>query len=70
MFFCVVSNKLKEKWINSHKRILLDEKEKYKDLIRCDEDVLTCALFEAKAVKFLTARNNPDEIIEVNLYIG
>ena len=45
-------------------------KEKYKDLIKSDEDVLTCALFEAKAVKFLTARDNPDEIIEVNLYIG
>ena len=49
----------------------LDElREKYKDLVKSDEDVLTCALFEAKAVKFLTARNNPDEIIEVNLYIG
>ena len=45
-------------------------KEKYKDLIRCDEDVLTCALFENKAVKFLEQRNNPNEIIEVNLYIG
>ena len=45
-------------------------KEKYKDLIKSDEDVLTCALFEAKAVKFLTLRDNPDEIIEVNLYIG
>ena len=45
-------------------------KEKYKDLCKSDEDVLTCALFEQKAVKFLTARNNPDEIIEVNLYIG
>ena len=45
-------------------------KEKYKDLIKSDEDVLTCALFEAKAVKFLTERNNPNEIIEVNLYIG
>ena len=45
-------------------------KEKYKDLCKSDEDVLTCALFEAKAVKFLTQRNNPDEIIEVNLYIG
>ena len=33
-------------------------KEKYKDLIKSDEDVLTCALFEAKAVKFLTERNN------------
>ena len=49
----------------------LDElREKYKDLVKSDEDVLTCALFEAKAVKFLTARDNPDEIIEVNLYIG
>ena len=45
-------------------------REKYKDLVKSDEDVLTCALFEAKAVKFLTARNNPNEIIEVNLYIG
>ena len=45
-------------------------KEKYKDICKSDEDVLTCALFEAKAVKFLTERNNPDEIIEVNLYIG
>ena len=34
-------------------------KEKYKDLIKSDEDVLTCALFEQKAVKFLTERNNP-----------
>ena len=33
-------------------------KEKYKDLCKSDEDVLTCALFEQKAVKFLTARNN------------
>ena len=49
----------------------LDElREKYKDLVKSDEDVLTCALFEAKAIKFLTARDNPDEIIEVNLYIG
>ena len=45
-------------------------KEKYKDLVKSDEDVLTCALFESKAVKFLTERNNPNEIIEVNLYIG
>ena len=47
-------------------------KEKYKDLIRCDEDVLTCALFEAKAVKFLTQKykEETDEVIEVNLYIG
>ena len=48
-------------------------KEKYKDLCKSDEDVLSCALFENVAVKFLEARNNPkteeDEVIEVNLYI-
>ena len=48
-------------------------KEKYQDLCKSDEDVLSCALFENVAVKFLEARNNPkteeDEVIEVNLYI-
>ncbi len=47
-------------------------KEKYKDLVRSDEDVLTCALFEAIAVKFLENKYNPkpaDEVVEVNLYI-
>ena len=47
-------------------------KEKYKDLVKCDEDVLTCALFEAIAVKFLENKYNPkpaDEVVEVNLYI-
>ena len=47
-------------------------KEKYKDLVRCDEDVLTCALFEAIAVKFLENKYNPkpqDEVVEINLYI-
>lgn len=49
----------------------LDElREKYKDLVKSDEDVLTCALFEAKAVKFLTNRDNPNEVVEVNLFIG
>ena len=51
----------------------LDElREKYKDLVKSDEDVLTCALFEAKAVKFLTQRDKveTDEVIEVNLIIG
>lgn len=47
--------------------------EKYKDLCKSDEDVLSCALFENVAVKFLENRNNPkkdeDEIVEVNLYI-
>ena len=49
-------------------------KEKYKDLVRSDEDVLTCALFEQKAVKFLTEKYAPkqetkeeDEVIEFSL---
>lgn len=50
-------------------------KEKYKDLVKSDEDVLSCALFEQVAVKFLENRNNggnneKDEVVEVNLYIG
>lgn len=45
-------------------------KEKYKDLVKSEEDVLTCALFEAKAVKFLKQKYSEDEITEVNLYIG
>ena len=49
-------------------------KEKYKGLCNSDEDVLSCALFENVAVKFLENRNNPkaeeeDEIVEVNLYL-
>lgn len=50
-------------------------KEKYKDLVKSDEDILSCALFEQVAVKFLENRNNggngeKDEVVEVNLYIG
>ena len=45
-------------------------KEKYKDLVKSDEDVLTCALFETKAVKFLKQKYSEDEIVEINLYIG
>lgn len=50
-------------------------KEKYKDLVKSDEDVLSCALFEQVAVKFLENRDkkvseDKDEVIEVNLYIG
>ena len=50
-------------------------KEKYKDLVKCDEDVLSCALFEQVATSFLEKRNKKeageeDEVIEVNLYIG
>jgi oxaloacetate decarboxylase alpha subunit len=46
-------------------------KEKYKDLVRSDEDVLTCALFENVAVKFLQNKYKPkEEAVEINLYIG
>ena len=47
-------------------------KEKYKDLCKSDEDVLSCALFENVAVKFLENRDKveKDEIIEINLYVG
>ena len=49
-------------------------KEKYKDLCKSDEDVLSCALFENIAVKFLEKRNaTPNENVEIeefNLYIG
>ena len=48
-------------------------KEKYKELCKSDEDVLSCALFENVAVKFLENRNNPkteeDEIVEINLFV-
>ena len=48
-------------------------KEKYKDICKSDEDVLSCALFENVAVKFLTERNNPKSDVEVeefNVVIG
>ena len=49
-------------------------KEKYKDIVKSDEDVLSCALFENVAVKFLEARNNPkkdeDEVVEFDVVIG
>ena len=48
-------------------------KEKYKDLARSDEDVLSLALFEKVAVDFMTKRNNQDkaeEVEEFNLIIG
>ncbi len=47
-------------------------KEQYKDLAKCDEDVLSIALFEQVAIKFLTQKYAPkdeNEIVEVNLYI-
>ena len=39
-------------------------KEKYKDLIKCDEDVLSIALFENVAIKFLEEKYNPRPKIE------
>lgn len=48
-------------------------KEKYSSICKCDEDVLTCALFENVAVKFLQRRNAPkeeNEIEEFNVLIG
>ena len=47
-------------------------KEQYKDLARSDEDVLSIALFEQKAIKFLTEKYNPKpnvEVEEFNLFI-
>ena len=48
-------------------------KEKYKDLVKSDEDVLTCALFENVAVKFLENKyklnEEKEEPVEINLYI-
>ena len=58
-------------------------REKYKDICKSDEDVLTCALFENVAEKFLTKKYAPQpevveeapaedtvEVVEVNLIIG
>jgi oxaloacetate decarboxylase alpha subunit len=49
-------------------------KEKYKDLAKSDEDVLSLALFEKVAADFMAKRNNPTkeevEIEEFNLIIG
>ncbi len=47
-------------------------KEKYKDIARCDEDVLSLALFEAVATEFLTKKYNPQpevETEEFDMYI-
>ena len=53
-------------------------KAKYGDICESDEDVLSCALFENVAVKFLENRKNKqnkkeettDEVISFNVYIG
>jgi len=51
-----------------------DLKRKYGDIARCDEDVLSLALFESVAVEFLTKKYAPkdeakDEVVEFNLYV-
>jgi oxaloacetate decarboxylase alpha subunit len=48
-------------------------KEKYGAICKSDEDVLTCALFENVAVKFLEAKHAPkeeNEVVEFNVQIG
>lgn len=48
-------------------------KEEYKDLVKSDEDVLSIALFEQVAIKFLNNKYHPqpkDEVVEFNLYVG
>ena len=49
-------------------------KEKYKDIAKCDEDVLSLALFENVAIDFLNKKYNKvkeeDEVVEFNLLIG
>ncbi len=44
-------------------------KEKYKDIARCDEDVLSLALFENVATDFLKKKYQKDEIEEFELFI-
>ena len=43
-------------------------KEKYGHICKCDEDVLSCALFEQVAVKFLEAKNAPKEENEIEVF--
>jgi oxaloacetate decarboxylase alpha subunit len=52
-------------------------KAKYGDICESDEDVLSCALFENVAVKFLENRKNKantkvedNEVVSFNVYIG
>ena len=47
-------------------------KEKYKDIAKCDEDVLSLALFEQVATDFLKKKYNPEpenEVDEFEMYI-
>ena len=47
-------------------------KEKYKDIAKCDEDVLSVALFEKNALEFLGKKYGPkeDEVEEFNVVLG
>ena len=47
-------------------------KEKYKDIAKCDEDVLSIALFEKNALEFLGKKYGPkeDEVEEFNVVLG
>ena len=47
-------------------------KEKYKDIAKCDEDVLSIALFEKNALEFLGKKYGPkeDEVEEFNIVLG
>ena len=48
-------------------------KEKYAAIVKCDEDVLSCALFEQVAVKFLENKNvskEENEVVEFEVVIG
>ncbi len=44
-------------------------KDKYKDIARCDEDVLSLALFENVATDFLKKKYSSDEVEEFNLLV-
>ncbi|MCQ2559005.1 MAG: oxaloacetate decarboxylase subunit alpha, partial [Oscillospiraceae bacterium] len=41
-------------------------REKYADLIKCEEDVLSLALFPQVAEKYLTVRNAPAPVVDPN----
>ena len=47
-------------------------KEKYRDIAKCDEDVLSIALFEKNALEFLGKKYGPkeDEVEEFNVVLG
>ena len=47
-------------------------KEKYKDIAKCDEDILSIALFEKNALEFLGKKYGPkeDEVEEFNVVLG